>query len=283
MKVFHLLPVLLLLSVVATGQDKIRARVSVQYNKIMKQESFISISAKYKTENGIEPAPNLEFHIYQKVVDDSLLYLGIATTNVNGKAEFILNTNLDSIPSKNGANTFVTKLENNPRFSDVETELTVSDVNLIPSLETVDSVNYLTATLTDATGQPLPGQLLKVQLQRMFSPLLIGEKSYETNENGSIQVVLEESMPGRDGVLTFEIVLSESEEYGTIKALISAPIGIPIIDQSTFDKRTMWSPPAKAPYYLLIFPNLIILGVWIPILILVFNLFRISKIKPNKL
>lgn len=277
MKIFHILPALLFLSVVATGQDKIRTRVSVQYIKIMKQESFISISAKYKNKNDIEPAPNLEFHIYQKVIEDSLLYLGIATTNTNGKAEFILSKNLDSILSKNSMYAFVIKLENNPRFSDVETELTISDVNLIPSLETVDSINYLTATLTNATGQPLPGQLLKVQLQRMFAPLLIGKKSYETDENGSIQVVLEEPMPGQDGVLTFEIVLSESEEYGTIKALISAPIGIPVIDQSTFDKRTMWSPPAKAPYYLLIFPNLIILGVWIPILILLFNLSRISK------
>jgi hypothetical protein len=88
-------------------------------------------------------------------------------------------------------------------------------------------------------------------------------------------------MPGVNGELTFEVVLNESETYGTVKALVTAPIGTPIVDQSTFDKRTLWSPPSKAPYCLLIFPNLIILGVWLPILLLIINLFRISKAGMN--
>jgi len=280
MKLILKISTLLLLVTSVFGQvDKIKARVSVQYNKIMNQESFISISAKYKGENGFEPATNVEFHAYQKISEDSLLHLGTVTTNTFGAAKFPLSENQNSITSVDSNFTFLVRIENDPKFSDAETELTISDANLVAGIETVDSVNQITATLTDATGQPLAGQPLRVQLQRMFGPLSIGEESYETDENGAITVPIEEPMPGINGVLTFEIVLNESDEYGTVKAIIDAPIGIPIADHSTYDKRTMWSPPSKTPYYLLIFPNLIILGVWVPILILIINLSRISRAK----
>lgn len=278
MKLILRISALMLLLAPAFGQfDKIKARVSVQYSKIMNQESFINIEAKYKGENGIEPATQVEFRLYQRIAEDSLLHLGTARTNQNGIAKFLLTNHHDSTASVSRDFTFIVKIENDPKFSDAETTLTFSDAHLAAVLETVDSVNQITATLTDATGQPVTGQPLRVQLQRMFGPLSIGEESYETDENGAITVPIDEPMPGINGVLTFEVVLSESDEYGTVMAIIDARIGLPIADHSTFDERTMWSPPSKTPYYLLIFPNLIILGVWVPILILIVNLIRISK------
>jgi 5-hydroxyisourate hydrolase-like protein (transthyretin family) len=282
MKLILRISALMLLLTPAFGQvDKTKARVSVQYSKIMNQESFISIEAKYKSENGIEPATQVEFQVYQRIAEDSLHQLGTIATNHSGIAKFPLANHKDSTTSLSGNFSFVVKIENDPKFSDAETELTISDANLVAGLETVDSINQITATLTDALGQPVAGQPLRVQLQRMFGPLSIGEESYETDENGTITVLVEEPMPGINGVLTFEVVLNESDEYGTVKAIIDAPIGLPITDHSTFDKRTMWSPPSKTPYYLLIFPNLIILGVWVPILMLIINLFRISRAKTD--
>jgi hypothetical protein len=62
-----------------------------------------------------------------------------------------------------------------------------------------------------------------------------------------------------------------------VKALVNAPIGVPIVDESTFDERTMWSPRSKTPLFLLIFPNLIILGIWGLIIYLILNLFKLKK------
>lgn len=282
MKLILKISAIMLLLTPAFGQvNKIKARVSVQYSKFMNQESFLNIEAKYKGENGIEPATQLKFRVYQRIVEDSLFHLGTIATSYRGIAKFPLASHQDSITSFNGNFTFLVKIENDPKFSDAETQLTISDTNMVAVLETVDSVYQITATLTDATGQPVAAQPLRVQLQRMFGPLSIGAETYETDENGTITVPVEEPMPGINGVLTFEVVLNESDEYGTIKAIIDAPIGIPITDHSTFDKRTMWSPPSKTPYYLLIFPNLIILGVWVPILVLIINLFRISRAKTD--
>ena len=117
----------------------------------------------------------------------------------------------------------------------------------------------------------------------MYAPLQVADESYDTDESGSVIVPIKEPMPGIDGNLTFEVVLDESDLYGTVTAIVTAPIGIPIVEKSTFDQRTLWSPPTKAPLYLLIFPSVIILSVWGPILLLVFNLYKISKSKTNSL
>jgi hypothetical protein len=90
-------------------------------------------------------------------------------------------------------------------------------------------------------------------------------------------VEIEKGLPGVDGILTFEVVLEESDEYGTVKALVQAPIGKLIVDESTFDERTMWSPRNKTPLFLLIFPNVLTLGIWGIIVYLIINLFKISK------
>ena len=282
MRTYFLYSLLLVVGAAFAQGTKYKPRVSAQYNKIVNQESFIALSAKYKGENGFEPASGLEFHVYKKLTDDSLFQLGTTTTNPEGVAKFIL-TDMGKERAP-GVLTYVIKIEGQAKYADTETEISIFDANLMAAIEMIDSVNQITATLTDAlSGQPLAGQQLKVQLQRMYAPLQIGEDSYETDESGSMVVPIEDPMPGINGVLTFEVVLSESEIYGTVKALVTGPIGTPIVDESTFDQRTMWSPPSKTPYYLLIFPNLIILGVWVPILILMFNLYRISKSKTKSL
>jgi hypothetical protein len=141
-----------------------------------------------------------------------------------------------------------------------------------------DSINYISGTLKDAaTDSILSDRFLNVQLQRLFRPLRIGEEFNSTDENGTIIVPIEEGMPGVDGILTFEVVLQDSDDYGTVKAMIKAPIGTPIMDESTFDERTMWSPRNKTPLFLLIFPNLLILGIWGIIVYLILNLVKLKN------
>jgi len=86
-------------------------------------------------------------------------------------------------------------------------------------------------------------------------------------------------MPGTDGKLNYEVILDDNDDYGTIKTIVKTNIGSVVKDLSTFDQRTMWSPPTKAPLFDLIVPNLIILFVWGFLFILMFNLYRISKYK----
>lgn len=273
---------LLCLSFIAYSQsEKYKARVSLQYVKIMDTENFINISAKYRNENGIEKASNLEFNVYTLEAIDSLVHLGKTKTNIEGMAKFMVTDNHFKNVDAETVLTFVVKIEGNEKFEDQESAISFSDANLLVDVRMIDSVHHISARLTDPSENPIPGQPLRVGLQRFYALHQIGEYSYDTDEDGSILVPIGEPMPGINGNLEFEVILSESDNYGTIKKVLSAPIGFPIVDESTFDQRTMWSPPDKTPLYLLIFPNLIIVGTWVPLLLLMFNLYRISKAKTN--
>ncbi len=268
---------MLIVSLSAYSQgEKYKARVSLEHVKVMGAETYIAISAKFKGEDGFESANQLAFNVYRQSNEDSLAYLGQVETNMEGKAKFVLKETMKQSDTS-GIYTYTVAIEDNERFSDTDKSISFSEANLSVDVILIDSTHHISAVLTDASGNPLQGEFLKVGLKRLYGNLTIGEDNNETDENGSILVPIKDEMPGIEGNLTFEVVLKESDVYGTIKAIVSAPIGRSIEDESTFDERTMWSPPDKTPLYLLIFPNLMILGVWIPLLLLTFNLYRISK------
>lgn len=255
------------------AEDKYKARLSLDYVNVMNEISFIAINVKYKGDDGYAPATELTLTVYQQINDDSLSFVGESITNHIGNAEFPLDLSVkDSIVKFE----YIVKIEDDVKFKDAKksVKFTLSTLNVEAIV--VDSVNYISATLTDAFGAAIEGEKLRLELKRLFAPLRIGDSSYETDDDGNVLIELTDTMPGIDGVLTF-IVSMDTRKYGIVKNIFDAPIGKVIVDQSTFDKRTMWSPQNKTPIFLLIFPNLIILGIWFVIGLLIFNLIKIYK------
>ncbi len=264
-----------------SGQDeKNRLRVSVGYSKVMPSYSVLTITAKYRAEEGIVGAPGLDFEVFRLPEADSLVPEGNARTNIDGIALFKLK-NLNSIqPDSSGTYTYRVASMEHPDFSVAEKDISFREALLDVVVSTADSIPELTATLTDAySGEPLEELPLRVQVQRLFRPLRIGEEFYMTDSDGIVSVPIEPGIPGVDGLISLEVLLVESDVYGSVKALMETPLGEPIKNLSTFNKRTMWSPPSKTPLFLLIVPNLLILGIWGAIIFLIINLFKIYKSK----
>lgn len=263
----------------AQNESKNTVRLSVSYVKIMNGEVFFELKAISKINKKSEGIPNINLQIYNQWNDTSIL-LGESTTDMDGKSLFELdNLNIIKPDSTNLYNIKVF-FEGNDSFKKASKSINFKNADIYAKLITKDSINYVTAELFDkSSGSLVEGELLTVQVQRLFKPLKLGKKLNFTDENGSITVPIEEGIPGIDGVLTFEIVLSDHDDFGTIKALIKAPIGIPIVEESTFDERTMWSPRNKTPIFLLVIPNILTFGIWGFIIYLVVNLFKIQKSK----
>ncbi len=255
---------------------KYKARLSVDYLKTMGADPVIKISVKFKGQNGYEPATDLPLNIYQQLAEDSLNFIGEINTNKNGVASYrLVDFGKDVGDSKITYN-YEVKIENNEKFKNTKKSIRFSVVNLFAEVVEIDSVKYISAKLTNTINEPLEREKLKVMVHRLFAPLTIGKSSYRTDKNGAVLVPLKEPLPGIDGILTFEVML-ESRKFGIVSHIFDSPIGKPIIDQSTFDQRTMWSPQNKTPVFLLIFPNIIILGIWAIIFLLISNLIKIYK------
>lgn len=262
----------------AQDAEKNKVRLKADYVKIMDGEVYFNLGATSRINKENVDVANIELTISNEFDDDEI-ELGKVITDMEGRAKFVLK-NLAAIqPDSTHTYNIVISFKGNDAFTRASKSISFKDAHIKAEYITKDSINYITATLKDtAADSIIIGQLLTVQLQRLFMPYKIGEDFYSTDESGSIVVPIEERMPGVDGILTFEVVLSDSDDYGTVKALVKAPIGIPIVDESTFDERTMWSPRNKTPLFLLIIPNLLTFGTWIVIVYLIINLFKIIKI-----
>ena len=259
--------------------EKNSVRIKADYVKIMDSISYINVTAFARIDKETVDIPNIDL-IFSNEFDGEEMELGKVTTNMHGEGKFILKNLNELKPDSSSTYNIYVSFKGNDKFKRASKSLSFKDASIKANLVTKDSVNYISATLKDiATDSVLSDQLLNVQVQRLFRPLRIGEEFNSTDENGTILVPVEEGIPGVNGNLTFEVVLQDSDDYGTVKALVSAPIGTPIKDESTFDQRTMWSPRNKTPLFLLIFPNLLILGIWGIIVYLIINLFKISKSK----
>lgn len=270
------LSVFLCTSSFAQKAKKDKVRLKANYFKVMNAEVYFDLQASARVDGENVDVSKAELVIFN-IVGDEQLELGKVTTNMLGKARFTLK-DLSSIkPDSTNTYNIEISFDGNDSFKGASKSLSFKNANIDAKLVTIDSINYVTAALVNKTTDSIiAGQLLRVQVQRLFKPLLI-EEFNETDENGTILVPIPEGIPGVDGNIAIEVVLNDSDEFGTIKAIVNAPIGKPIVDESTFDERTMWSPRNKTPLFLLIFPNLLIFGIWGIIIYLITNLFKISK------
>jgi len=261
----------------AQKEKKNKARINVEYVKIMDGEIYFNIKSSARIKKKTVPVSNIELTIYNEI-DDEEVELGKAKTNDKGETRFSLK-NIHSITADtSNVYNILVSFSGDESFKKAKKSISFKDANITAKIITKDSINYVTATLTDNnTKDPIVDESLTVQVHRLFKPLRIGEEFNETDEDGAIIVPVEEGIPGVDGNLTFEIVLDDSDDFGTVIAMVSGPVGIPITDESTFDERTMWSPRNKTPVFLLIFPNLIIFGIWGFIVYLIINLVKLSK------
>ena len=261
----------------AQKEKKNRARLNVEYVKIMDGEIYFNVKASARINKKNIPVSQIDLDIFN-LLDDEKITLGKIKTNHKGEGRLTLK-DISSIKT-DSSNVYNIQLifKGNDTFKNAKKTISFKDVSISAKIITKDSINYVEAALNDSsTNEPILGESLKVQVERLFSPLLIGDEFNETDDEGKILVPIEDGIPGVDGNLNIEVVLDESDNYGTVKAVVMGNIGVPITDESTFDQRTMWSPRGKTPIFLLFLTYTWIFIVWGIIAYLIVNLFKIVK------
>lgn len=280
---FHLQIILIGVLMIGSGSlfgqetKKNKLRINVSYVKIMDGEVYFNIKTSARINKKNTAVSDVELSVIN-IVNDQEFVLGKTVSNESGVSRLSLKS-LDEIqPDSLGVYYIRVLFNENNEFKKAKKSLQFQDVRIIAKVIRKDSINYAQAVLTDAkTKEPIADQSLRVQVQRLFNPLLIGEEFNRTDAKGQILVPIEQGIPGVDGMLNIEVVLNDHDDYGTVKVIVPAKIGESIVSESTFDQRTMWSPRNKTPIFLLIFPNLLILGIWGFILYLIINLFKLKK------
>ena len=278
---------LLSVFLLATGSQNIysqntkknKVRLKANYVKIGGDKAYVDIKATSKIKKKNRNVSNIELAVYNELEDEKIK-LGTVTTNMKGESQFAIK-DFNSLKSDSlNLFTLVVSFKGNDSYKKATKSIQFKDAEIKASLITKDSINYIQAILIDkSTDSVIVGESLVVQVQRLFKPLIVGEEFNTTDDNGMVIVPIERGIPGIDGNLEIEVVLDDSDDFGTVKAIVNAPIGSKIVENTTFDQRTMWGPRSKTPIFILVFTNLLIFGIWGIIIYLIINLFRIVKLK----
>ena len=266
-------------SITANAQDNVKNKVRLKLKsiKIMNGPINFEVKAVSRINKVYEDVPNIEINLTNEV-GDSIINLGNATTNMFGVAKFSLKS-FDALKA-DSSNTYnvTAEFSGNKAYKSASKSISFKSAIINAAITKKDSINSITATLIDGvTKEPIPDAILNVQVQRLFKNLKVGEDFYSTDENGTVIATIPKGIPGLNKNLTFEVILADSDDYGTVKAMVTAPLGTQIVQDKDFYEREMWSPRNKTPYFLLIFPNLLTLATWGLIIYLITNLFKITK------
>ena len=264
-------------NVTAQEVEKTAVRLKLDYTKVMDGQSYLDIKAIARIDGQMTDVPDISLEVYYEFEEEEFP-LGTAKTNMNGKSRFLLPSLKEIKADSSNTYTLGIGFNGNDLYKRASKTVEFKDAKIATTLFTKDSINYIQAILTDVfLNEPIAEQSLRVQVKRLINPLRIGEEFNYTDENGTVIVPVEYGIPGIDGQLTLEVVYPDSDEYGTVKAVVEAPYGVPVIKDTTFNERTLWGPRGKTPYFILIFTIFLIVATWGPIIYLIRNLYKISK------
>ena len=140
-----------------------------------------------------------------------------------------------------------------------------------------------TAHVTDSEGNPAEEVDLFFFVKRTFSLLPIGDAFNSTDEEGKVTVVFPEDLPSdREGNVTIVVKIMESDVYNDLTVEEVKNWGIPPDYDRTDEERSLSATSANAPWSLVLSTSLLILATWYIYWHIIYVLYKISKVKPEK-
>lgn len=252
-------------------------RLSLSYAQL-NNDALLKVLIRNKTDNGYEPTANIPLNFYQNFENDSTVLLGNGISKENGQVEFLIKNYRNRNLNQNFDLNYSVEFEGNDSIKSATKDIDIEDIDLSASLIETDSTFTIQAVLSNPKDSlPIANQNISLKLKRLFKPLPLSEELLFTDEDGEISHTFSNNLFSADGNLTFEVTIDESDTFGTVIENLHSEKGMVSENENSFFERTMWGSRSKTPIFLLIFPNLIIFGVWGTILYLIFNLFKIYK------
>ncbi|OFX17894.1 MAG: hypothetical protein A2033_03700 [Bacteroidetes bacterium GWA2_31_9] len=117
-------------------------------------------------------------------------------------------------------------------------------------------------------------------IKREFGLMRFGNDYNYTGSSGKVSAMFPTGIIGdKEGVVTIYAKIEDSFMFTETTDSIVQKWGKPIVvNNEAFDERSLWASRDKAPVWLLLVANGIILFVWLFIILVIVNIFRIKKL-----
>lgn len=216
---------------ICLAQDKVekhRTYINMEFTQTETYKKVkVILTARIKGERGRKKLSDAEIEFYNDS-DTSEIFLGKATTDMDGVAELELSIDQKIIANSDGEFTYRTVFNGNDDFQDISKNLSIKAVNMKISFVEIDSVKTIVASANqiDVSGEEIPVEEDVIfYVPRQFSMLKIGEVELQDGE-GAIEFPV--SLPGDSiGNLQIIAIIEESRDYGNVEAVGTKDWGKP--------------------------------------------------------
>jgi len=263
------------------SQDKAKVRMDLSYTQANNNLPSLTAQVRTRIDRRYEPVVGTKVQFYINEIDDGNL-LGSALTNEDGKAILTLGDSFKPSWDSLNAFSFYSAIVDDPNYQDADDDIEITksktDMELLD--EDGRQVKITISKYTeDGSLEPAPEVSLKLFVKRSFSNLRVGDDSYETDDDGEVLIDFPDNIPGGNtGELTIIASVDDNDDFGELKMEKEAQWGIVVNGEDFFNERTLWARREMPPIWLLIFPNLIILGIWGTLIYLLVLIGRIKKL-----
>ena len=205
-------------NLISQNSKKAKSKVNLEYFDDFNKKKSIVATLKVK-KKAYEPFENGEIQFYN-ILDTAKILLHKTTSNIDGKATYNLEDDLEKYKDSLGVMTFIVEYNGDPNIKSDDAEIEVKQTNLKISFLKVDSVKYIAV---DAHGIELNNEFSPIEsldvmlfIKGMFSLLTIGQEV--TDETGRIMFEFPVDMPGdTTGVLNITAKIIDNDDYGNVE------------------------------------------------------------------
>ena len=231
------------------------------------------VNGKFKNVGGIPVKLSLN-------KDSAGTLIARVVTKENGEAMALIPPSLKKEWSTTVKHTFLASFDGNKKYDAATGDLTVGKAKIL--IDATDKT--VTATvfeMKDTTWTPVKGVDVILAVRRTGGDLPINETpAFATDSTGKASGDFKrDSIPGdAKGNITLVAKIVDNDQYGNLSIEKKVPWGAKFAPVNNFDERTLFATRAKAPIWLIFIATGIILAVWIVLILLVQNLFKIKKL-----
>jgi len=235
----------------------------------------LTVALRARIDGSLRLLWGLKVRFYQETSDGEI-ELGEAISDQKGVSR--VEVNPEKIKAeKSGMLTFIARYGGNKSLEEVEETISITRAILRAGPLKGDdgySLNLSLMSGSEEQANPLPEMDLNVYVQRMFTPLRIGETA--TDDEGSAVIEIPDSFTGdAAGNITLLVRLEDNDDYGIVEASVVQPWGIPVSDQITKMPRSLFS--QDPPLWMLITFIVLMVTVWGHYLVIVYELVKLRK------
>ncbi|HEY2581087.1 MAG TPA: hypothetical protein VGI43_04745 [Mucilaginibacter sp.] len=262
------------------GAGKGNLSVAINYFVVNNKVPYLLVKVKTKINGRFQPVGGIGLKLFLDK-DTTGTFIGKAVTNDKGEAASMIPSSLKNKWGTTTKHTFLAQFDGDKKYNAASADLTVAKAKILIGTTSGKSIAVKVLEMKDTAWVPVKGVEIKIAVRRLGGDLPVNETpTFTTDSTGQVSADFKrDSIPGGEtGKITLVAKIEDNDQYGNLSIEKTVPWGSKFVSTSDFYKRALFATRDKAPIWLIFISSGIIIAVWMILILLVRNIFKIKKL-----